>query len=102
MDCNDRNDPPAVSAGNTTCIYLNQRAADPANSCIANPGETYSAEYLGQVPAEGCPSPSLDETVAHASAECASALGGKPEDWWCYGQSGAGAVGTCLCNRSAP
>jgi len=102
MDCNDRIDPPAVAASPTTCIYLNQQATDPGNSCVASPGETYSAEYLGQVPAGGCPSPSTDATVAHSSAECASALGGKAEDWWCYGQPAPGAVGTCLCNRSTP
>ncbi len=99
MDCADRMDPPAVSPGPTTCIYLNQSATDPTNNCLANPGETYSAEYLGQVPQGGCPNPSTDATAAHSSAECAAALGGNAENWWCYGQ---GAVGTCLCNRSAP
>jgi hypothetical protein len=99
MDCSDRADPPSVAAGPTKCIYLDLNAADPANGCAASPGETYSAEYLGQVPAGGCPSPSADTGVAHSSSECAAALGGKAADWWCYG---SGATGTCLCNRSAP
>jgi hypothetical protein len=72
-------------------VYINH---DTAN-CEANPGETYSADYLGQVPAGGCTS----------SAQCATALGGTAS-WTCFAGvdavgkcivPSASAVGTCLC-----
>ena len=86
-------DPPA--AGATKFVYIN-----PAGSCQANPGETYSADYLGQVPAGGCSS----------EDRCAQMLGGAAADWTCFaGVDGAGACkapvvradgswsGTCIC-----
>jgi hypothetical protein len=59
--------------------------------CVANPGETYSADYLGLVPAGGCdPDPVL------GPISCATALGGTPDDWTCDVSPGA-SRGTCLC-----
>jgi hypothetical protein len=69
-------------------------------NCEANPGETYSADYLGRLPAGGC----------QTRQDCYATLGGKktdagPEIWTCYaGESPTGFVqptstapGTCLC-----
>ncbi len=77
-------------------IYIN-----PKGSCIANPGETYAADYLGRIPEGGC----LSDT------QCRTVLGGQllpdgQEPWTCYAgvdASGAcvpptaAAPGTCLC-----
>ncbi len=97
ITCGDLASPPAVASGPTTCVYINHQAAqDPVNSCEANPGETYSAEYMGQIPVGGCPSPS---TTGADSLFCAQAL--KPDAgaadaqlWSCYG---TGLTGTCIC-----
>jgi hypothetical protein len=73
-------------------VYLNLAR----QACVANPGETYSADYLGLVPAEGCAS----------SGECSAKLGGIPEEWsCCAGLDGNGLCktpiaptrGSCLC-----
>jgi hypothetical protein len=53
-DCSDKSNPPAVASAPTSCIYINHFAAGTANDCEANLGETYSAEYLGQMPPGGC------------------------------------------------
>lgn len=80
----------------TRFVYINH---DTAN-CEANPGETYSADYLGQVPAGGCTSDS----------DCSRILGGSAGSWTCFaGVDGAekcippstSAVGTCLCGSFA-
>jgi hypothetical protein len=80
-------DPAATpSTGTTSCIAIR-----PGSACEANPGETYSAEYLGLVPEGGC------GTAAVESQECSSMLGGRPSDWSCDIPQGQGR-GTCLCN----
>ncbi len=75
-------------------VYIN-----PAGTCKANPGETYSAEYIGRLPQpDGC----------HSDLDCQNALGGNSESWTCYAGVQAGGVcastslasgrtGTCLC-----
>jgi len=73
--------------GPSKFVYLNRAT----RNCEANPGETYSADYLGLVPAAGCLS----------SAECQAALGGVIEDWTCDLSQG-GARGTCLCGSFPP
>jgi hypothetical protein len=92
-ECGDSRDPPPVSPVATTCIYVNHRSAN----CEANPGETYSAEYLGQMPPGGCTpaSPTATPSQACATALGASGAGAAASDWWCYGA--VGAVGTCVC-----
>lgn len=50
-------------------VYLNRTT----RACEANPGETYSADYLGLVPASGC----------STQADCLDALGGAIDDWAC-------------------
>jgi hypothetical protein len=93
-DCAILTTPPPASAVPTQCIFINHASGD----CEANPGETYSAEYLGQLPPGGCTGAS--PTVA-PSPSCAQALpsadGGAsdPDKWWCYGP--AGGTGTCVC-----
>jgi hypothetical protein len=77
-------------------VYIN-----PLGKCIANPGETYSADYLGQLPAGGC----------RSDADCAQKLGGAASAWTCYaGTQSSGACvdpatsaqpGTCLCGDHA-
>ncbi len=74
-------------------VYIN-----PAGGCVASPGETYSAEYIGRLPAAGC----------HTDADCQTALGGAANSWTCYAgmdtadpskcaSTAAPSVGTCLC-----
>ncbi|GAO01245.1 hypothetical protein [Anaeromyxobacter sp. PSR-1] len=82
----------------TRNIYINHDT----RNCEANPGETYSADYLGRLPAGGC----------QTRTDCYAALGGKPngdtDAWTCYaGESGNPAApftqptptapGTCIC-----
>jgi hypothetical protein len=57
--------------------------------CEANPGETYSADYLGLVPVGGC----------DTELDCEVALGVRKTPWICQKETGAlaGARGTCLC-----
>ncbi len=83
VDCGDRNPTPACLAGGTSeCILIDHQRG----SCEANPGESYSAEYLGMVPAGGC----ADE------GDCMRALGGKSGDWTCHRESGQ-PRGSCAC-----
>ncbi len=116
MNCNDTNTPPAVAPSPTQCIYINHAGG----TCEAQPGQSYSAEYIGMIPPGGCASPSNSFCPSDAactqvglacgggsgvcrvvgkccgkSAQCAAALGGTDADWSCYG---AAAPGTCLCN----
>ncbi len=72
--------------GSTACISINHGT----RHCEANAGETYIAQYLGQVPEGGCAT----------ALDCRAALGGVVADWQCYGATGsAGAArGTCVCS----
>ncbi len=83
VDCNDTSAAPAcLAAGASRCI-----AIDHANGqCEANPGETYAAEYVGQVPAGGCAT----------AADCQAALGGAAKAWSCAIEAGA-SRGSCTC-----
>ncbi len=93
-DCSNFATVPPVSAGPTQCIFIDHLSGE----CEANPGETYSAQYLGQMPPGGCTGATL---TSAASASCAAALptaDGGPSDpnaWWCYGPTGG--TGTCIC-----
>jgi hypothetical protein len=73
-------------------VFINHETAN----CEANPGETYSADYLGVVPQGGVPGTlSIPE---ESSPECAQALGGSPSDWNWYPVPGlASGLGTCVC-----
>jgi len=66
--------------GPSRFIFLNR----PPRRCEANPGETYSADYLGKVPSGGCLS----------TAECAAQLGGAIESWRCC--TDVDAQGVCI------
>ena len=58
--------------------------------CTANPGETYSADYLGLVPApDGCAT----------ATDCEVALGVRKSPWICVKEAGAlaSARGSCIC-----
>ncbi|HEX9049031.1 MAG TPA: hypothetical protein VF841_00700 [Anaeromyxobacter sp.] len=96
-------------------VYIN-----PSGSCIANPGETYSADYLGQVPAGGCwntvptdPTyypPAAGSTETSGDAMCRATLGGAAGSWTCYGGVNAAQAcvattqtspGTCICGSAA-
>ncbi len=83
VSCSDKSVAPAcLSAGATSqCIAIDHTTG----GCEANPGETYSAEYLGMVPAGGCAS----------SAECKATLG-DGASWVCYTAPGQ-SRGTCVC-----
>jgi hypothetical protein len=63
-------------------VYIN-----PASTyCQANPGETYSADYLGRLPEEGCAT----------ADDCVAALGGDLSDWSCVTPVPS-EPGTCVC-----
>ena len=85
VGCDDPTATPVEGA--TSCIAIR-----PGSACEANPGETYSAEYLGLVPEGGCGTRSTE------SQECSSMLGGRAADWSCDVPQGQ-LRGTCLCNR---
>ncbi len=85
---------PSVSTTPTNCVFVNGDGG-----CAANPGETYSAQYLGQIPPGGCSGAALSAPANPAadpgSQFCASQLGATAADWYCYGNPGA--QGTCVC-----
>lgn len=92
MDCNDRGVTPLVSATPTSCVYINHSSG----ACEANPGESYTALYLGEVPAGGCTNPTSDGTTP--SADCAAKLGGGATKWSCYRPADAvTGNGSCIC-----
>lgn len=72
-------------------VYIN-----PQGSCIANPGEAYSADYLGVVPEGGCVQMPEDAVAPVGSVDCQTKLGGQKEQWECFMPAGA-ARGTCTC-----
>jgi hypothetical protein len=63
-------------------VYINSDST----YCQANPGETYSADYLGRLPEDGCTS----------ASDCVAALGGALSDWTCETPV-PGQPGTCVC-----
>ncbi len=103
-------DPGLPVLGPTQFVYIN-----PQGDCIANPGETYSADYLGQLPAGGCwddptytPVSGSGETTGDAM--CRSILGGAAGSWTCFSEATNGtcaaavpqtAPGTCICGSRA-
>jgi hypothetical protein len=74
-----------LATGTSQCIAIDHSGGQ----CEANPGETYSADYLGMLPAGGCAT----------AAECASALGGSASRWSCLVERGM-SRGTCSCSGS--
>ncbi|HET9554963.1 MAG TPA: hypothetical protein VFP50_18500 [Anaeromyxobacteraceae bacterium] len=77
-------DPPPIPTGPSKYININRTAG--RRNCEANPGETYSADYLGLVPALGCAT----------DFDCVAALGGFQSQWHCEGPP-ATSKGTCIC-----
>ena len=68
-------------------VYINHATGQ----CEADLGQTYSADYIGQLPPGGCAD----------AAGCAAALGGDAASWTCYGYDGTVSpvrMGTCVCN----
>lgn len=83
VDCADRSATPACLEGGTSeCIRIDHDRG----SCEANPGEVYSAEYLGTIPEGGCASEN----------DCTAALGGRVGDWTCNVEPGQ-SRGSCTC-----
>jgi len=82
-DGNDLNNQTPTAA--SRFLYLNSSM----QRCVANPGETYSADYLGLVPIGGCDTPT----------DCEVALGVRKTPWVCQKEAGAppSSKGTCLC-----
>lgn len=85
-------------------VYINHSTM----ACEANPGQTYSAEYIGQTPVAGPGQPGGCATVD----DCTNALGGTANDWTCFrGYDGStppkclatstAARGSCVCGRDA-
>jgi hypothetical protein len=81
-DGNETAPPPRTTTGASRFVFINRTT----RACEANPGETYSADYLGLVPAGGC----------DTALDCQAALGGQIADWTCERSVGA-ARGSCLC-----
>jgi hypothetical protein len=63
-------------------IYINHATGN----CEADPGETYSADYIALNPESGCAT----------RDDCQRVLGGRVEDWGCYTPPGT-TRGTCVC-----
>ena len=78
-------------------IYINHLT----DNCEARPGETYSADYIGRLPASGCSGEGAtpEEAMAAADDSCVAMLGGRPGDWTCF--AGTDAVGACVAPASA-
>lgn len=70
-------------------IFINTERGN----CIANPGETYSAEYIGQLACAGV-SDDLATRQDEADAQCAAKFGGVKENWTCF--AGLDATNQCL------
>jgi hypothetical protein len=95
-------DPDSVSTAAPVAIPTKFVYINPKGSCIANPGETYSADYLGVVPQ---PPPGQPVTTggcdpAIGAADCQAKLGGQVQDWQCSpipGDATTPAWGTCTC-----
>jgi hypothetical protein len=79
-------------------IFINHGVPAGTGTCEANPGETYSADYVGELPVNGC----------QTRKDCFDALGGNqsPPSWSCYAggsaattwvQPTASAAGSCVC-----
>jgi hypothetical protein len=77
------NDTDPTPSGLSRFVFINRVTHD----CEANPGETYSADYLGVVPPGGCAS----------DFDCVAALGTSSQmAWKCEGAT-ATTRGTCTC-----
>ncbi len=84
-------------------VYVNHARAQ----CEANPGETYSLEYLGLVPP---PSESNPTGGCRSVDKCVAYLGGDRSSWQCCDSSGTcsdaanpvtlSTLGSCLCVQS--
>jgi len=86
VDCLDHLAAPACLAAGATsrCIAIDHVHG----ACEANPGESYSAEYVGALLPAGCATP----------GDCQQVLGGNVSDWECYASAGE-ARGACVCAR---
>jgi hypothetical protein len=92
--------PPNGAVGSANAVPSQFVYINPQGGCIANPGETYSADYLGVVPAGGCVQLPEDTppggTAPVGSVDCQAKLGGQMESWDCFMPPGA-IRGTCTC-----
>jgi hypothetical protein len=84
-------------------IYINHGVPAGTGNCEANPGETYSADYVSQLPPDGC----------QTRDDCWRALGGNqsPPSWTCYAGGKAETTwvaptpsvpGSCVCGDLGP
>jgi hypothetical protein len=84
VSCADGSSTPTCLAPGATSRCI---AITPGSGCRANPGELYSADYIGMLPADGCAT----------AADCTSALGDRAA-WACYTPQGQDR-GTCVCGQ---
>jgi hypothetical protein len=92
IDPNDATDPNGQKpTGASRNIQINRDVL----RCTANPGETYSADYLGLVPSGGCDPDDLDPIYGQPRA-CIDSLGVGTAPWVCQREAGA-SRGSCLC-----
>ena len=82
----------ATVAVPTKYVYINSVKG----SCLLNPGETWSLDYLGVVPTGGCVQMAGD-SAAGGSLDCQAKLGGQVTAWSCYTPPGL-TTGTCTCS----
>jgi hypothetical protein len=84
-------------------VFINHGVPVGTGSCEANPGETYSGDYVGRLPEGGCQN----------REECRQAMSGQvtPRSWTCYagGSQETGWTqptpelpGTCVCGDLSP
>jgi hypothetical protein len=90
----DGDDTNRAPTGPRKFIYLNRIT----HNCEANPGETYSADYLGLVPQANA-AKGIEEGCLTAF-DCQLAIGGGVE--WTCDLSQGGARGSCLCGSFPP
>jgi hypothetical protein len=83
---------PGVPVAVSRYIYRN-----PSGGCNANPGETFSADYLGLVPP---PSTDNPEGGCATSDECTAKLGGTAGSFTCWDDEGRLPRGTCVCGET--
>jgi len=82
-----------LPAAATQYVYINHATGD----CEANAGETYSADFIGNLPAMVCDEDGLCSGGCDSADDCLAALGGTDvANWTCY-KAVVGRPGTCLC-----
>jgi hypothetical protein len=83
-----------LPAASSKYVFINHSTL----ACEASPGETYSLDYIGQLPG-ACPDCNPPrEGGCITESDCTAVLGGKDSDWACVGYvASPERRGTCTC-----